>query len=73
MTIKNVHIGVSPLSHEIFVYRGLNGIAKDKSEPLTSEAVFSVAHLVLARQRENDHVTVMLNGVRYRLLLDRYE
>jgi hypothetical protein len=62
--LKNMHIGMSPLSHEIFAYRGKGGVATDKSEPLTSEAVFAVAHLVLAK---GEPVTVRLDGEDFEL------
>jgi hypothetical protein len=64
--LKDMHIGVSPLTHKIVAYRGKNGVATDKSDDLTSEAVFSVAHLILMR---GEPATVTLDGEQFELRL----
>ena len=64
--LKDTHIGCSPLSLEIFVYRGKNGIATSKSEPLTREAVFSVASLIYDK---GEAQTVVLKDGVYKLTL----
>jgi hypothetical protein len=66
MMLKDMHIGVSPLTQKIVAYRGKNGIATSKSDDLTSEAVFSVAHLILMR---GEPVTVVLDGEEFVLRL----
>jgi hypothetical protein len=62
--LKNMHIGVSPLTHKIVAYRGKDGVATSKSEDLTSEAVFSVAHLILMK---GEPVKVVLDGEQFEL------
>jgi hypothetical protein len=64
--LKDVHIGCSPLSLQIFAYRGKNGVATSKSEPLTQEAVFSVASLILGK---GEPQTVTLEDGTYKLTL----
>jgi hypothetical protein len=62
--LKDMHIGVSPLTQKIVAYRGKNGVATSKSDDLTSEAVFSVAHLILMR---GEPVTTVLDGEEFEL------
>lgn len=64
--LKDMHIGVSPLTQKIVAYRGKNGVATTKSDDLTSDAIFSVAHLILMR---GEPVTVRLDGEDFELRL----
>jgi hypothetical protein len=64
--LKDMHIGVSPLTQKIVVYQGRNGVARSKSGDLTGEAVFSVAHLILMR---GEPVSIVLDGGEFELRL----
>lgn len=64
--LKDMHIGVSPLTQKIAVYRAKNGVVTAKSDDLTNEAIFSVAHLILMR---GEPATVRLDGEDFELRL----
>lgn len=67
--MKNVAIGMSPLTQKIVVYRyraDQPGVATDKSEDLSSQAVFAVAHQILAK---GEPAKVVLDGEVFELKL----
>lgn len=71
--MKNVAIGMSPLTYKIVVYRyraSSPGVSIDKSEDLSSQAVFAVAHQILAK---GEPAKVVLDGQVFELRLHATE